>query len=166
MWQRLKNIIPSLRTYTDLRPDLKVRRRVMRALSDRPALSLDEWFETHSKPHGLSHALTAFAYSHLEKYSGLSLAQLLPSDRMEADLCWTQISWFDWQILLHDDLWQCFGVDFIGGIDEPSDQMPGTLGNFLQSLDQQIQQVLLLNATEPRHLDDHHPLPSDLDLDA
>jgi len=138
----------------------------MRALSDRPALSLDEWFETHSKPHGLSHALTAFAYSHLEKYSGLSLAQLLRTDRMEADLCWTHISWFDWQILLHDDLRQCFGVDFIGGIDEPSDQMPGTLGNFLQSLDQQIQQVLLLNATEPRHLDDHHPLPSDLDLDA
>jgi hypothetical protein len=136
MWQRLKNMIPSLRTYADLSPDLNVRRRVMRALRDRPVLSLDQWFEVHSQSCGLSYALTAFAYDHLEKYSGLSLARLLPSDRLEADLCWTQICWFDWQVRLSDDLWQQFEVDFSDGIDEGS----GTLAHFLQSLDQQLGQ--------------------------
>jgi len=108
----------------------------MRALRDRPVLSLDQWFEVHSKPCGLSYALTAFAYDHLEKYSGLSLARLLPSDRLEADLCWTEICWFDWQVRLSDDLWQQFGVDFGDGIDE----VAGTLAHFLQSLDQQLGQ--------------------------
>lgn len=134
MWQRLKNIIPSLRTYADLSPDLKVRRQVVRALSDRPALSLDEWFEAYSKPHGLSYTLTTFAYEHLEKYSGLRLAQLLPTDHLETDLCWTQICWADWQVRLSDDLWQWFGIDGGDGIDEIS----GTLAHFLQSLEQQL----------------------------
>ncbi|MBW4660032.1 MAG: hypothetical protein KME15_15260 [Drouetiella hepatica Uher 2000/2452] len=111
MWHRLKNFLSSLWTYNALRPDFRVRRRVNRSLSDRPALSQDEWFEAHYKAQGVTYAIALFAYQHLGQYSGLDLSRVLPSDRLEEDLQWTEVCWFDWEQSLCEDFHGCFGVD-------------------------------------------------------
>jgi hypothetical protein len=111
MWHRFKNLFAHLKTYDLLSPDLATRRQVKRALCHRPRLSLSEWFETFCKSRPLSYPVVSFLYTRLETYSGLELARLVPSDRLEEDLCWTAICGFDWAIALCDDFMQEFGVD-------------------------------------------------------
>lgn len=117
MWQRFNNLISSLQTYDALSPDLKLRHQVNRALRQRPVLSLDEWFELVAAPAGISYSVAAFTYEHLARYSGLEMGRVLPSDRLNEDLFWTQVCWFDWEFTLCQDFCQQFGGDF----DELSD---------------------------------------------
>lgn len=118
MWHRLKNLFSSLWTYEALSPDLKLRRRVNRALRHRPNLSADDWFESFCKKQGVTYPIATFAYTHLEQYSGLEFGRTLPSDRLNEDLHWTQVCWFDWQFSLCDDFWQAFAVDISVYLDE------------------------------------------------
>lgn len=110
MWQRLKNLFLSWRTYGDLSPDLKVRRRVNRWLCDRRALGAEEWYESFWQPRQVSPSVAKFVYLHLEKYSGLPAARVLPSDRLEEDLRLTLVCWFDWHFTLCEDFEQHLGV--------------------------------------------------------
>lgn len=118
MWHRFKNLVFSLKTYDALSPDLKVRRQINRWLQQRPALDLEQWFQAFYQPQGISYAITAFAYEHLARYSGLDIGRILPTDRLNEDLCWTQVCWFDWQTNLYDDFWQHFGIDLSDCLDE------------------------------------------------
>lgn len=118
MWHRFKNFVFSLKTYDTLSPDLKVRRQVNRALRQRPALEFEQWFQSFYQPRGITHAVATFAYRHLARYSGLEFNRVLPTDRLQEDLHWTQVCWFDWELHLYDDFWQQFGVDISEYLDE------------------------------------------------
>ncbi|MBI4785134.1 MAG: hypothetical protein HY785_28085 [Oscillatoriophycideae cyanobacterium NC_groundwater_1537_Pr4_S-0.65um_50_18] len=141
MWHRLKNYLSSLWTYNVLSPDLRVRRRVKRSLHHRPALTPDEWFTVHYKQQDIAPVIAAFAYEHLEQYSGLTIGKVLPSDRLEEDLHWTQICWFDWELSLCEDFYDCFEVDI-------SDRLDVSCLSTLQDLMDFLNQ----NRTDP-HLD-------------
>ncbi|HEY9859463.1 MAG TPA: hypothetical protein V6D16_08155 [Candidatus Obscuribacterales bacterium] len=138
MWQRLKNFFLSWRTYGDLSPDLKTRRQVNRWLRDRPALGVDEWYESFWQPRQVSPSVTRFVYLHLEKYSGLQAARILPGDRLEADLHLTLVCWFDWHFTLCEDFEQYLGV----GIDDYLElQDLSTIEEFMMFLNRQLLSV-------------------------
>lgn len=117
MQNRFTNFLASLQTYGALSPDLKRRRQVSRRLRQRPALPLVAWFESFYQPQGVSQTVAQFAYEQLAAYSGLELGRVLPSDRLDADLYWTQVCWFDWELRLYEDFWQQFGVDISDSFD-------------------------------------------------
>ncbi|WP_228035701.1 hypothetical protein [Oculatella sp. LEGE 06141] len=94
-----------------LRPDYASRQYVNRVLSDRPALNSEEWFKSYFQVNGITRSVATFTYHYLGKYSGLQFARVLPSDRLEEDLRWTQVCSFDWEIMLCKDFCRCFGVD-------------------------------------------------------
>ena len=110
MWHRLTNFFSSLKTYNALSPDLRTRRAVNRWLRDRPALSLEAWYESFWQTQPISKSVVAFVYTYLEKYSGLQMSCVLPSDRLEDDLHLTLVCWFDWHLTLCEDFQQCLGV--------------------------------------------------------
>ncbi|MGG6293442.1 hypothetical protein ACQ4M4_03375 [Leptolyngbya sp. AN02str] len=135
MWQRIFNFLPSLNTYDILSPDLKLRRRVTQGLQTRPALSLLDWQAAYGAPNHIDIAIAEFAFTQLPKYSGLDMAQLLPSDRLEEDLCWTGVCWYDWYLTLCDDIQLQFGVELNPYLEDLEVE---TLGELLQYLSQQI----------------------------
>jgi hypothetical protein len=143
--QRLKNLFLSLQTYDILSPDFQQRRQVNRALRDRPALSSHQWYRSYYQPSGIAPSVAAFAYSYLEKYSGLRIARVLPSDRLEADLHWTEVCWFDWETKLCDDFWHCFGIDIS---DRLEDFSPSTIADLIQFLNGQIQKKHSRNGSD------------------
>jgi len=111
MWNRFNNLFASLQTHGDLSPDLNLRWQVNRELRQRPTLTLDSWFASFYRPHGVSYAIASFAYERLADYSGLEFGRVLPEDRLDEDLYWAQICWFDWDLQLYNDFSQQFGVD-------------------------------------------------------
>ena len=111
MWRRFRNILDSLRAYADLSPDLKTRQRVNQLLRDRPALSVDEWFEQLWQPQGVTQPLATFVYTHMQTYSGLEFARVRPNDRLIADLCLPLVCWFDWNLSFCEDFSACFGIN-------------------------------------------------------
>lgn len=136
MWQRLKHIVHDLRAYPYLSPDLKIRRQVQKRLEHRPVLSLADWYANHGKDQALSFAVTEFAYNYLGRYAGIDFGRLLPSDRLEDDLSWTQICWFDWYLSLSDDFYHHFKIDLSG---ELADIPTSDLAALLQFLEQHHQ---------------------------
>lgn len=111
MLRQLKNLLFGLRTYTDLSPDVKIRKEVNQLLCQREALTLDEWFNCFWQPRGIAKPVVAFVYNQLGKYSGLEIARVRPSDRLNGDLQLPLVCWFDWQIRWCEDFCECFGVD-------------------------------------------------------
>lgn len=154
MWHRLRNWFYSLRSYTALRPDLAMRRRVVRSLQRRPSLSPQEWFHTYGKSLGIAEAVVNFAAHQLEQYSGLPFGKLLPGDRLEADLHWTQVCWFDWELSFYEDVQQTFEVFLEGDLEE---LLEGTLGNFLVWLTKQVPSDLLQVDPLPKGLPKDSP---------
>lgn len=111
MWYQLKNFIQSFKTYSVLSPDLKARRQVLHFLRKRPLLSPAEWYEIYGQSFQISLPITEFAYRYLAEYSGLEFGRVLPGDRLDEDLSWTKICWFDWQLALCDDFCEQFAID-------------------------------------------------------
>jgi hypothetical protein len=111
MWRKLKNIFLSLKTYRTLSPNLQRRQSVNRFLRQRSALPQEQWYETFWRPLQISTSVIDFVYTHLPRYSGLDIARTCPSDRLEEDLYWTEVCWFDWDATLCDDIWKTFHVD-------------------------------------------------------
>ena len=115
MWRTLTNLIFSLRTYRALSPNFQVRRRVNRMLKSRTPLSIDEWFErfwqTPNSAENIPKDLAAFLYKNLARYTDLEIACILPCDRLNEDLHFPAICWFDWEINLCEDFYETFGVD-------------------------------------------------------
>jgi hypothetical protein len=110
-WQWLRKRWLAIASYAALSPDLHLRRQVNRSLTTRPAMTLDEWHTHFWQPRQVSKDIAAFTYDRLQSYSGLAIAHVLPSDRLERDLKFTLVCWFDWQTQLCDDFYQRFGVD-------------------------------------------------------
>jgi hypothetical protein len=139
MWHRFKNLFFSLKSYEILSPDLAVRRQVKKSLRHRPTLGMSEWFESFCKSRQVAYPVVSFLYTRLETYSGIELGKLLPSDRLEEDLRWTDLCGFDWQTILCDDFMQQFGVDMTHCIEDFS---PNTIDDLVLLLHQQFKQRL------------------------
>ncbi|XHX78371.1 MAG: hypothetical protein RBJ76_28785 [Stenomitos frigidus ULC029] len=111
MWRRLKNIFASLRAYSDLRPDLRMRQRVNRCLRNRPPLSANQWFEQFWQPQGINQPIVTFVYTQMQAYSGLEFARVRPHDRLNEDLYLTLVCWFDWETSFNEDFFARFDID-------------------------------------------------------
>lgn len=111
MWRRLRNGLLSLHTYAEMSPDLGVRRRINQVLRSRPSRNLEEWYITFWQPLSISRDIAAFVYEHLEDYSGLQFANVLPRDRLREDLQFPSVCWFDWECILCDDFYDRFGIE-------------------------------------------------------
>jgi len=112
-------------------PDLQVRRRVRQQLDQRPRLTEQEWIEQCCQPNGISSPIAAFAYTYLQRYSGLEMGRVQLTDRLETDLHWTQICWFDWTFTLCQDFWQTFAIDLEESLHESEFHTVGDLLSFL-----------------------------------
>jgi hypothetical protein len=135
MWRKLDNFLLSINTYDDLSPDLGIRQQVKQYLINRSALSLEQWFHCYGKAVGISQAVVQFAYLYLEQYSGLPFARVLPNDRLEEDLHWTEVCWFDWEVRLCEDFWQHFEIDLSDRLEE---FVPFTIAELILFLEQQV----------------------------
>lgn len=62
MWRSLKNFFHSLRTYSDLSPDLRMRQRVNRMLSDRPQLNPEDWHQKFWQSLNITQQVSNFVY--------------------------------------------------------------------------------------------------------
>lgn len=111
MWRRLTNGLRSLHTYAEMSPDLGLRRRINQVLRSRPSLNLEEWYVTFWQPLCISREVATFVYEHLEDYSGLQFAHVVPRDRLRDDLQFPSVCWFDWERILCDDFYDRFGID-------------------------------------------------------
>jgi hypothetical protein len=122
MWQPFKNFVSSLQTYQFLSPDLAVRQQVNRQLRSRPCLSCEAWFIRYWTPPAVTQALppdlVEFTFHRLAEYSGLSLGQVQPQDRLLEDLQFPLVCWFDWGLTLCADFEQHFGIDITPRFDE------------------------------------------------
>ncbi len=135
MWQAITNFFLSLRTYRDLSPDLRVRRRVNAMLKrSRPDVSFDHWavFFAAATDRPPSLRLLRFVYQQLADYSGLIVGCIRPSDRLIEDLHLPLICWFDWPNQLCADFHTTFQVDISEDFDESLLQTVGDLVGFLQ----------------------------------
>ena len=76
---------------------------------------MDEWFERFWQAPNASESipkdLATFLYKNLARYTQLEIARVLPCDRLNEDLQFPSICWFDWEINLCEDYYQTFGVD-------------------------------------------------------
>lgn len=136
MWQRFNNLVSSLQTYDALSPDLKLRRQVNRALRHRPLLDRAQWLTSWHQVHGILYPVAEFGYEHLARYSGLEFGRVLPTDRLQEDLHWTQICWHDWELSLFDDFLQHFGVDLSDHLDSATLLTVKDLLTFLNDFNQ------------------------------
>lgn len=141
MWRRLKNGLLSLHTYTEMSPDLGLRRRINQVLRSRPSLNSEEWFVTFWQPRSISREIAVFVYDSLANYSGLQFANVLPQDRLREDLQFPSVCWFDWEAILCDDFYNCFGIE----ISNPWDiQILSTVEDLILFLNRQLR--------SPRHI--------------
>jgi hypothetical protein len=117
MWRRFTNFVLGLKTYSDLSPNLGLRRRINQTLRSRSSRSLEESYTTFWKPLAVSKELIAFIYEHLEISSGLQFARILPRDRLTEDLKLTEICWADWEFNLCSEFYDRFGIDICDRFD-------------------------------------------------
>jgi hypothetical protein len=138
MWHLLKNFFYSLKTYPDISPDLRMRRRVNQMLSDRPRLNPDDWHQMFWQSLNITQALSHFVYQSLSTYSGLDCGRMRPGDRLQADLHLSLVCWFDWQESLRQDFFTQFEID----LDEDTNlETLATVEDFMIFLDRQLASI-------------------------
>lgn len=138
MWQKLKNFFLSLRTYSDMSPDVGLRRRINQTLQSRTSRNFEEWYNSFWKRLNVSKEVAAFVYQHMNEYSGLQFSNVLPSDRLTDELQLSLVCWFDWECTLCDDFRDRFGVEIHGCFD--SYALP-TVKDLVIFLNQQVASV-------------------------
>lgn len=121
---------------------MRLRRKVNRSLRQRPYLDPDQWFKAFWESRAISSKTAMFVYRHLAKYSGLQFGRVLPEDRLEEDLCWTGVCWFDWEFALCEDIEHQFGFDIS---DCFYDQTIFTVADLVTFLDEQIEKEACLH---------------------
>lgn len=134
LWYWVKNAVDSAKNYSLLSPNPQVRWQVNQRLRDRPAYSMADWC-ADCRHHGIHPDIARFACRHLSRYSGLRFARVRLSDRLEADLQWTEVCWFDWELKLCQDVWHSFGIDMTPHLVE---LVPTTVHDLLLFLQHQV----------------------------
>jgi hypothetical protein len=143
----LNNWISSVSAYSDMSPDVSVRRQVNAAMKARPrqALSLVAWCKTFCS-NDQAWPVLSFVYQYFAQYSGLEFGRVRPSDTLNDDLRFPIVCWFDWSITFCEDFYQRFSLDLSDRFDEADFETIGELINFL------IEQVILSEPASPREV--------------
>ncbi len=133
---QLNNLISSINAYPDMSPDLSVRRQVNEALQQRARqpLSISTWCLTFCQRNRATdrvQLMLSFIYECFSEYSGLEFSRVRPSDRLNDDLCFSLVCWFDWSITFCEDFYQRFGLDLSDRFDEANFETIGELVEFL-----------------------------------
>ncbi len=111
MWRRLDNGLQSLKTYDDMSPDLRLRRRINRSLSTRPLHKVQDWYRLFWQPLHVSDSVAQFVFDSIKQHSGLQWAQIVPHDRLIEDLQLPLVCWFDWEAQFYADFCDRFGIE-------------------------------------------------------
>jgi hypothetical protein len=109
--RRCRNWFAAWRSYADLAPDLHQRRQIRQRLQTRAAMNTQEWFQIFWQPLAVHRSVADFVYLHLSQYSGLEFARIYPSDRLNEDLSFTLVCWFNWEEHLLADISAQFAID-------------------------------------------------------
>ena len=146
---QLNNLISSINAYADMSPDLSVRRQVNETMKKRARqpLSIATWCLTFCRRDHCTdrvQSMLSFIYECFSEYSGLEFSRVRPSDRLNEDLCFPLVCWFDWSITFCEDFYQRFGLDLSDRFDEASFETIGELVEFL------IEQVSLAEQVGPQ----------------
>jgi hypothetical protein len=128
----LNNWISSISAYSDMSPDMSMRRQVNAAMKARPrqALSLFAWCKTFCS-YDQARPVLSFMYQYFAEYSGLEFGRVRPSDDLNDDLRFPMVCWFDWSITFCEDFYQRFGLDLSDRFDEADFDTIGELAAFL-----------------------------------
>lgn len=111
MWRSLINFFYSLWTYSDLSPDLHLRRRVNKTLRSRTSLSATGWFQTYWQPLSVARSISDFVYTQMQTHSGLEFGRVQPGDRLHEDLHLSLVCWFNWETTFCVTFAETFGTD-------------------------------------------------------
>ncbi len=146
---QLNNLISSINAYSDMSPDLSVRHQVNETMHKRARqpLSIATWCLTFCQRDHYTdrvQSMLSFVYERFSEYSGLELSRVRPSDRLNDDLHFPLVCWFDWSITFCEDFYQRFGLDLSDRFDEADFETMGELVNFL------IEQVSLAEPVSPQ----------------
>lgn len=133
MRNRFSELVNQLQSYRALSPDLGMRAHVNQQLRQRSCLAFEDWFARLRSTHPISIQVAAFAYEYLPRYSGLAVSCILPSDRLEEDLRWSLVCWFDWELCLCEDFYRQTKVDISEGLFSFTPYTIGDLISFLHS---------------------------------
>lgn len=144
-FSKFNNLISSINAYADMSPDLSIRRQVNETMQQRARqpLSISTWCQTFGdRNHNTDsvQSMLAFIYESFSEYSGLEFSRVRPSDRLNDDLYFPLVCWFDWSITFCEDLYQRFDLDLSDRFDEANFETIGELVNFL------IEQISLQSA--------------------
>ena len=139
MWRTLKNWFYSFWTYRDLGPDIVTRWEVNQRLrSQRRPSPLNQWaviISQLSRQQGYqvppSTRLLQFTYTHLQKYSGIDFRYVRLHDRLQEDLRFALVCWFDWETQFCDDVYNELGIDISLTFDADDCETVGDLIKFL-----------------------------------
>ncbi len=128
----LNNWLSSVSTYSDMSPDLTVRKQVNQWMKrrTRQRLSPGEWCQLFCRQERARPVL-AFVYQTFAQYSGIEFGRVRPDDRLNRDLHFPLVCWFDWSLTFCEDFFQRFGLDLSDRFDESAFETIGELVNFL-----------------------------------
>ncbi len=148
MSQQLDNWLSSISTYADMSPDLAIRAQVnfrMKAHA-RSALGISDWCQLFLSREGIPHTsafsrsasdasdtrrVLCFVYQRFSEYSGIDFSRVRPEDRLNDDLHFSLVCWFDWTITFCGDFCDQFDLDLSDCFDEDDFSTVGELAMFL-----------------------------------
>jgi hypothetical protein len=134
---QLNNWLSSVSTYSDMSPDVTIRRQVNQQLTAlaRRSMGFSHWCQLFcSNPRSdtaRARRVLAFVYEHFADYTGLDFSRVRPSDRLIADLQFPLVCWFDWSLTFCEDFYQAFDVDLSDRFDEADFETMGDLVSYL-----------------------------------
>lgn len=128
----LNNWLSSVSAYSDMSPDLTVRKQVNQWMKrrTRQRLSPSEWCQLFCRQERARPVL-AFVYQYFTQYSGIEFGRVRPDDSLNRDLHFPLVCWFDWSFTFCEDFFQRFGLDLSDRFDESAFDTIGELVDFL-----------------------------------
>ncbi|MBE9062839.1 hypothetical protein [cf. Phormidesmis sp. LEGE 11477] len=129
-------------------PDLAIRAQInlrMKANS-RPALGISDWCQLFLAPNAArqtsafrcsasgtsdTRRVLCFVYQRFSQYSGLDFSRVRPEDRLDHDLHFALVCWFDWTITFCEEFFEQFDLDLSDRFDEDEFNTIGELVMFL-----------------------------------
>ena len=94
-------------------PKPGARDRVNCWLGTRTPLSSHDWFVRFWKPLGVDRDVSNFVYENLQHYSGVEFARVVPQDRLQEDLRFSDVCRNDWEFDLAEDFGRQFGTSVL-----------------------------------------------------
>lgn len=148
MIEPLNNWLSSVSAYADMSPDLAIRAQInLRMKADaRSALGISDWcslFVTQNAVAGTSafthstfgtsdaRRVLCFVYQRFSQYSGIDFSRVRPEDRLNHDLHFALVCWFDWTTTFYEDFLEEFDIDLSDCFDEDEFNTIGELVMFL-----------------------------------